>query len=276
MNALESGFISSDELVRKTGSSIIRNAGKIIALITAVAAVLLTFTDVRLGSLVGNNLTGELVLMLVAAYLMYLSLEDAGEKLGKQTNEYEKAVEEYENIRQTVSAEDTAALREFCIRYSESELEYRKRSMLANAGLTEDDMQCWLNGDSTPKKARRVFKRIRAMKATAITPQMLLNRERVARKSELTSPERFKLFRMATGLIPTTVGMCITVSVMLTVKNGLTAECVIEGLIKLAALPMVGFKGYSTGYTHVKDRGVAWLETRTRILRIFKDEAGTN
>ena len=77
---------------------------------------------------------------------------------------------------------------------------------------------------------------------------------------------------MAVGLIPTTVGMCITVSVMLTVKNGLNAECVIEGLIKLAALPMVGFKGYSNGYSHVTERGVAWLETRTRILRIFKNE----
>ena len=36
MNALESGFISSDELIRRSGGSLIRNAGKIIAAITVV------------------------------------------------------------------------------------------------------------------------------------------------------------------------------------------------------------------------------------------------
>ena len=272
MNVLESGFISADELVHKTGASIIRNAGKIIAALTAAVAVLLTFTDVRLGSLTGNDLSGELVMMLAAAYLMYFSLEDAGERLGKQTREYGAAAEEYESIRKTVKPADTEALREFCIEYSEGELEYRKRAALANAGLTEVEMQGWLDGEGTPKKARRVFKRIAAMRATPLTPQMLLNRERTSKRGELASPERFKLCRMAVGLIPTTVGMCITVSVMLTVKNGLNAECVIEGLIKLAALPMVGFKGYSNGYSHVTERGGAWLETRTRILRIFKNE----
>ncbi len=276
MNALDSGFITSDGLVRKTSGWLIRNAGKIIALLSGAVAILLTFTDVRLGSLSGNDLTGELVMMLVAAYLIYFSLEDAGEKLGMQTKEYESALEEYETVRQSVGAEDTEALREFCIRYSEEELEYRKRSTLVHAGFTEGEMQAWREGKVLPKKARRIFKRVDAMRATPLTPQMLLNRERVARRSELSSPERFKHCRMAVGLIPTPVGMCITVSVMLTVKNGLTAECVIEGLIKLAALPMVAFRGYSTGYSHVKDRGVAWLETRTRILRIFKNEGGSH
>ena len=272
MNALESGFISTDELVRRAGGSFIRNAGKIVAILTAAMAILLTFTDVRLGSLTGNDLSGELVMMLVAAYLMYFSLEDAGEKLGKQTVEYEKAAEEYESLRLSVEAEDTEALREFCIQYSEDELEYRKRRALVSAGLTATELSAWLDGGSATKRERRIFKRVMSMKAVPLTPQTLLSRERAARGSELASPERFKLCRLAVGLIPTTVGMCITVSVMLTVKNGLNAECVIEGLIKLAALPMVGFKGYSNGYSHVTERGVAWLETRTRILRIFKNE----
>lgn len=275
MNALESGFISTDELVRRAGGSFIRNAGKIVAILTAAMAILLTFTDVRLGSLTGNDLSGELVMMLVAAYLMYFSLEDAGEKLGKQTVEYEKAAEEYESLRLSVEAEDTEALREFCIQYSEDELEYRKRRALVSAGLTATELSAWLDGGSATKRERRIFKRVMSMKAVPLTQQTLLSRERTARGSELASPERFKLCRLAVGLIPTTVGMCITVSVMLTVKNGLNAECVIEGLIKLAALPMVGFKGYSNGYSHVTERGVAWLETRTRILRIFKNEGRT-
>jgi hypothetical protein len=275
MNALDLGIMGSEELVRKTGSSLIRNAGKIIAILSAAVAILLTFTDVRLGSLSGNDLTGELVMMLAAAYVIYFSLEDAGEKLGMQTKEYESAAAEYEQMRRLIDSKDTEALREFCIRYSEEELAYRKRAMLVNAGLSEGEMQAWLEGEDVPRRKARIFRRINAMKATPLTPQMLLNRERVSRRSELSSPEKFKHCRMAIGLIPTTVGMCITVSVMLTVKNGLTPECVIEGLIKLAALPMVAFRGYSSGYSHVRDRGVGWLETRTRILRAFKSEGCT-
>lgn len=270
MNTLESGFISSDELIRRTGSGLIRNAGKVVATITALAAILLTFTDVRLGSLSGNDLTGDLVMMLVAAYLMYFSLEDAGEKLGKETKEYKAATDEYEAMRLLVKADDTEALRDFCIKYSEGELEYRKKAALVSAGLCERQMQEWQNGGHTDGKAKRVFKRVAKMKAVALTPQILLSKGARTERSELSDPERFKLFRMVLALVPTTVGMCITVSVMLTMKDGLTPEGVIEGVIKLAALPIVGFRGYSCGYAHVREHGIAWLETKTRILRIFK------
>lgn len=270
MNVIDSGFISTDELIKKTGSTLIRNSGKIIALITAFAAILLTFTNVRLGSITSGDFTGEVAMMLTAAYLMYFSLEDAGEKLGKGTKEYESAYDAYEELRTSIRAEDTEALRDFCIRYAEDELEYRKRALLVGEGLTQKQLQAWLDGEQTDKKARRVFRRIASMKAAALTPQILLSHERKGSRSELASPERFKLAKMAVGLLPTTVGMCLTVSVMLSVKDGLTAESIIEGIIKLAALPIVGFRGYSTGYTHVKECGITWLESKTRILRVFK------
>lgn len=270
MNALESGFINTDELMRKTGGTLIRNTGKIIAAITVAASVLLTFTNVRLGSVVGNDLTGDLVMMLIAAYLMYFSLEDAGEKLGMQTKEYETAATEYEQMRLLITAEDSEALRDFCIKYSESELEYRKRAALMSAGLGENQMLKWSSGERVNAKARRVFKRVSKMRATELTPQILLSRGNTTGKSELRNPERFKILRIAISLLPMTVGMCLTVSVILTMKDGLTVEGVIEGLIKLASLPIVGFRGYSAGYAYVREHGISWLETKTRILRTFK------
>ena len=204
---------------------------------------------------------------------MYFSLEDAGEKLGKQTKEYEVAYNAYEELRTSIKAEDTESLRDFCIKYAEDELEYRKRSMLVAEGLTPRQLEAWLDGERTDKKASRVFKKISSMKAATLTPQILLSHENRGNRSELLSPERFKLAKMVMGLIPTTIGMCLTVSVMLSVKDGLTAESVIEGIIKLATLPIVGFRGYSTGYTHVKECGIAWLEAKSRILRVFKSTA---
>ncbi|MBO5945586.1 MAG: hypothetical protein J6Q69_03160 [Clostridia bacterium] len=275
MNAIDSGLIGTDELIRKTGGTLIRNSGKIIAIITAFAAILLTFTNVRLGSITSGDLTGEVAMMLTAAYLMYFSLEDAGEKLGKGTKEYECAYNAYEELRTSIKAEDTEALRDFCIKYAEDELEYRKRSILVGEGLTQKQLQAWLDGEHTDKRASRVFKKITSMKAAALTPQILLSHERKGNRSELSSPERFKLAKMAVGLIPTTVGMCLTVSVILSVKDGLTPESIIEGIIKLAALPIVGFRGYSTGYTHVQECGISWLEAKTRILRVFKSTAAS-
>ena len=63
--------------------------------------------------------------------------------------------------------------------------------------------------------------------------------------------------------------MVFTVSVMLTTKDGMTVSSVIEGLLKLSALPIIGFRGMLDGYKFAKEEKSAWLETKARLLESF-------
>ena len=66
--------------------------------------------------------------------------------------------------------------------------------------------------------------------------------------------------------------MIFTASVILTAKADLSASVIIESLLKLSALPIIGFRAYVSGYNHAKDHESAWLETKTRILTAFINE----
>ena len=54
-------------------SSLITNAGKVVAGITLLVAVLVTFTDVAFSDIRSESFTTTFIIMLISAYLMYFS-----------------------------------------------------------------------------------------------------------------------------------------------------------------------------------------------------------
>jgi hypothetical protein len=82
-------------------------------------------------------------------------------------------------------------------------------------------------------------------------------------------PSYKKLTASLTSLIPSTVCMVFTVSVILTAKDNLTASAVIDGLVKLACLPIIGFKGTLDGYRFTREDKSAWLDTKARLLEAY-------
>ena len=68
--------------------------------------------------------------------------------------------------------------------------------------------------------------------------------------------------------------MIVTLSVMLTAKDGMTAADVIEALFKLMTLVIIGFRGYVSGCNYKKSEVPLWLDTRRRILDAFLKEEG--
>lgn len=264
------GLDSLEDALNGGYGYIVNNCGKIVALITAIIATLVTFTDVSLASFTGESLSTSLLVMLAASYIMYFSLEDAGERLGEDSSEFKGTLARYTRASEAVLPSDIAPLREFCYRYSLSELEYRKKSLLASYGYSEEEYEAYLRGEAVSKRAARVFKRVGRMKPAQLTPAVLLSRERVTKRSELEGPSAEKRNSTFLSLLPTTLGTFLTVSVILSTKDSLTAEAVIEGLLKLSALPIVGFKGYQSGYFFTKNKKATWLNTKTRILEEFK------
>lgn len=253
-------------------SSIIANSGKVIAVITLAIAIIVTFTDVAFSDLTSERFTTTLTVMLISSYLMYFSLLDAGEREGEESEQFRHAAERYSSIRNKITPESIDSLRSFCLDYSMRELEYRRLAYLGERGYSRGDLEAYKSGKKYPLPARRVFQRANRMKAAKLTPAVLLSHNHGLHSGELTNPGRKKLFGAITSLVPSTVCMVFTVSVMLTAKDDLSVSTVIDGIVKLSALPIVGFKGMLDGFSFARDDKADWLETKARLLETFLNE----
>lgn len=260
-----------DTKVRSRGSTrnVIASLSYVVATVAAAVALLVSFTELTFTSLTVAELTPTLAVMLVCSYLMYFSLEAAGEEAGAATEEYKTATERFKAAKERVAPGMIEALRVYCNEYTRRELEYRRTSYLISSGYSLDEYEAYRAGGKVDRRARRVFRKYGRMCQSTITPAILLGGERVSKTGELDNPEQKKLLILTAKLIPTTVCMIFTASVVLSVKGGLTPESVIETLLKLSTLPMVAFRGYTCGYSYAKERGVEWTLTRTRLIESF-------
>ena len=143
---------------------------------------------------------------------------------------------------------------------------------MLSRGISSSDIEKYKSNQQLPRQKRRLVKKALAIKAISLTPQALLTRERWSRKSELSNPEKSKIPMLVLKILPSTICMIVTVSVMLSLKSDMSASDVINGIFKLSALPLIGFKGYSAGYSYTKYNLSLWLETKANILSKFISE----
>ncbi len=269
----ETSLLESGELLKRSFVSLISNVGKTTAIITLAVAALVTFTDISFYSIGTESFTSALALMLIASYLMFFSLEEAGERLGEESDEFKSATLEYKQAAAKIMPQSIGQLREFCSLYALEEFRFRKESLIASAGYSKEEYEAYKRGGAADRRMKRIFKKADSLKMLELTPRLLLEREHTGKRSELQNPEGGKFKRLFIRLIPTTACMIFTASIMLGTKEGLTAGTIIESILRLAALPIVGFRGYAIGYSHAKVNRTAWIETKTRILKAFLSKA---
>lgn len=250
----------------------INNAGKAIAFITLAVCTLVIFADIGLADIGSATFTATLAAMLLSSYIIYFSLEDSGEKLGERSEEYVSALQKYKEAKAKISSASIAPLRKFCIGYAASELKYRREGFLTEAGYTEEEYAEYRRGAHVGLRERWYFAKAERMRAVRLTPGMLLSGAGASAASELENPEKKKLLYSFINLLPSTLCMIMTVSVILTVRGDLSPSVILDGLLKLSALPIIGFRGYCAGYSFVKDKRSVWLETKARLLESFVRE----
>lgn len=272
LSNFEDTIFDSGELIKRAGKSAFDNMSKLIALFVAVIMVAVTFTDVSFGAFFTEQFFGSLLLLITSSYIIYFSLEDAGEHSGMTSDEYKSAAARYCAIRDGISGEHIEPLREFCREYSEREVESRRKRMLIAKGITPSLLEDYRAGTRFDKRTERILRRAERIRREVLTPAILLSRDAVRARSELQNPERLKLIMLIIKLIPSTVCMTVTVSVMLSAKYGMTASDILNGILKLSALPLIGFRGFCAGYSYSKHRLSLWLETKANILESFLKE----
>ena len=265
---LDLGLASTGTMIKKGYSYVVANTGKTIAIITLCVSALVSFTEISFSGVNSATFTSTLLMMLIASYVMYFSLEDAGEKLGRDTDTYKAVSDRHASLQSEVKKCDVARLREFCLNYRNAELEYRRDNMLFSLGYTKEEYKAYLDGAEFPKKTVNALRRVEKIKSAELTAPTLLTSEG-RQRSELSNPEASRLFNMVLKLVPSTVCMLFTVSVMISVRDNMTAAGIIEAILKLATLPIIGLKGYSGGYKYTTVSECAWLETKCRLIETF-------
>lgn len=268
----ESALLGSGHLMRRGYAYVAENVGKTVAIITSLVAVLVSFTEIGFSDFTLESVTSSMVMMLIASYVIYFSLEDAGERLGRSTEDYKSALSEYKELCEGVGADKMVAFREFLSRYTEAELSYRRGRMLSAAGLSEEDYQAYLDGIEETGARRRILKKVKRAKPLNLSPALLLRRGKAYGTDEVHDPKRGKLLRLLLGLIPTTLCTLFTVSVMLRTKDEMTVSAALEAVLKLSCLPVIGLRGYSSGYVYATEGEYEWLRTKSRLLRAFLED----
>lgn len=277
LTEFELGLLDSSENVKRVGLAALENMGKLIAATVAIIMIAVTFTDISFSAFSLKEMASSLLLLLTSSYIIYFSLEDAGEKFGESTEEYKNAKARYDELRGKIKGEDMEALRSFLCEYSEKELAFRRKGALMAEGLSEEELNIYIKDKkSADRKNSKKLRRICLIKPVILTPKTLLCRERWQRRSELENPERKKILSLFLKLIPSTLCMTVTVSVMLTAKDGLSATDILNGILKLSSLPMAAFRGYSAGYVYSKNSLSLWLETKANILESFITQSSKN
>ncbi len=254
---------------RRAASFIAECGSKIVAALTVILSATVIFADVTFASVGTASYTSTLLVLLVSTYLMYFSLEDVGERAGESCEEARAVYTRYEEVKAKIKPDEIASLREFLADYSAKELLFRKKTILAAGGLTEEDFQAFLSGKAYPRAEKSVLKRAKRQRAAPLTPKILLSGVENSSQSELENPERHKLAGLFIRLIPTSICMLFTVSLALSAKDGLTASAVIDGIFKLSSLPLAGLRGYRAGYIFARHTRTAWCEVKTRILEAY-------
>lgn len=272
MRKTDKNSISSLEglLTERRAIAFIAECGsKIVAALTVILSAAVVFADVSFAAVGTAAYTSTLLVLLVATYLMYFSLEDVGERAGEATDEARVARARYEEAKAKIKPSEIGALRDFLTEYSREELTFRKRTILAAGGLSEDDLTAYLSGKSYTRVEKSVLKRASRARAANLTPASLLSGVDNRSRSELENPEQRKILGLIVRLIPTTVCMLFTVSLVLTAKDGLTASAVLDGIFKLSSLPLAGLRGYRAGYIFARHTRTAWCEVKTRVLEAY-------
>lgn len=262
LSLLSSPLLTGNGLIGLIGSS-----GWAVAAIALFIAALVTFTEVGFVGGINENVTGTVIVLLITSYLIYFSMEGAGQRLGKRSEEYKKAEAEYREALSHIRPEDIYGLRDFCRDYAERELIFRQEARLMRVGLTYSDYERFTRGEYSGKHVCLLLA-VKRMKPKRLTPQMLLTAAEGG-DTELTRPEGKRLLTTLSKLLPTTVCTFFTGALVLGFKDNLTALTVAEGLVKLSALPIIAFKGYAAGYNYAVGALSVWIGTKTKLLKSF-------
>lgn len=256
----------------------IKNLFSYLGIFAAAATVVifsaLFFTDVSFTAAGSVSFTLSFLLLFISAYMMYASLFETGQSFSMKEEGFlalqARRDALFERLRTEGSQEMLFA---FCRRVSAEETRREREELLHLHFTSEAEVAVW---EETPKDAlgRREKRALRALarqKAVALTPRALLaERPASARHAPLAaSPERLRLRRTLTFLLPLALFTLLSVSVACEVILNPTPDAIVAYLLKLFTLLQSGIKGFRAGAGYISEDKCGYMREQCALLEEY-------
>lgn len=268
-----------DEWLKPTPKKVaVRGLFSYLGLLVAAATVLifsaLFFTDLSFSFAGTVNFSLSFFLLLLSSYVIYASLFETGRTMGEREERYSALLVKRAALFADFTLHgDTASLAAFCKAFSEKETAARRRALLHEHFLDEDTL-CAIRAKARGHRTRRERRALRAldgMKAVSLSPRALLaERPAVASHVPLAlSPERKRIFRTASFLLPLSLFAALSVSVACEVLINPSPDAIVGYLLKLFTLLQSGIKGFRAGYFHVTEDKTEYVSEQCALLEEY-------
>ena len=195
--------------------------------------------------------------------LMYLSLEEEGERMGRKEKIYTDAESALTTAAARVLPTQYGQLEAFCREYAKEEFAQRRARLLLAYGISDE------NTAMLPPAARRKLEYLRPVQISAF---MLLGNTLKDGGSPLYNPEKRRRYRLLMRLTPSLLCMTFGIGIAIGARDALTISAILEGVFKLSALLIIGLRGYTHGYLFIGEAEIPFIRAKTQLLERFLSE----
>lgn len=229
-------------------------------LVVIIATLLISVANVQLGVSNGIQPVSTVIrsiLLWICSYLMYTVYLSWGSQKGKETNDYKKAIGEYQTEKEKILKEDYTKLAKYCIHYIKDELKSNRISVLSEIGMKYEEYEQRYLGKSTkeiqtlniPEDKKAVIIQANSIKPTKLTPSMLMVSNTVNSRNLLSTDvetiiKKDKFIKIITSAFFSMVVGSVFIDV--SVLNGwsILITCLLNLLPLVLNIFMGGYQGF--------------------------------
>jgi len=218
--------------------------------IVLLLAILSGYIEADITPEIGINIGVDYVLLLLYCYGARMCLDNAAKQRGMGSAAYQDAVTLLGKVRMTVKEACPQSLQTFCENYRAAELDTVRSQILADALLTEDDYNAYLQSGapkSMPRRQRRALRRAHRQKPIALNRYMIGRpvASRVKREN-LNTPASAVWSTSVRQMLISAIMVAFPVSIVVSLIVEPTFATLIAGLIKAFSIMLSGISGYQT------------------------------
>ena len=274
---MEHGWLLSGEKKKENARGLLVYLGIFAATATVIIFSTLFFADLSFNAAGTVSFTLSFLLLFVSSYMMYASLFETGKSLAEREEGYKALFSMRDTLFKRFRAEGAQdSLSQFCKRISLEETQREREYILHIHFTSEKEVGEWSNlpKEELGRRERRALRALSRQKAISITPRALLaERPTSAHHAPLSaSPERRRLHRTITFLIPLALFTILSVSIACEVISDPSPDAIVGYLLKLFTLFQSGIKGFRSGTQHVMDDKCGYMREQCELLEEYFKE----
>lgn len=257
-----------------------RYTGIWVGVLTVLVVAATFFCEMHVTAAPAEQTAMTAAVTVLACFIMYTSLFDAGRQKSIGEDAYRDQTERYRRLGEQVKRGGGEALERFCRTYVEEELRRTRETILGSVGERYETFLSYQAGEMTreafralPLPRRRALRRAARLKPLHLTAAMLLCEHLGQKRGLVLSGRPGRVKRSVRALIPMLLGSLVTVAVTLEGSDP-TPATVIAGLLRIFNLIWTGARGYIAGCNAVPEEESAALETKSALLELYLAQAG--